>query len=121
MAEPEPKESPTIGGPAEFPAITLSSSDSPLTDMAAPSYVGALQDAELLMTYSAEIGVEVDGDTRAHILEARDHINSLSRDQTGKLLAALTKLAGQLRPVTAQSLRAAKVEGSRTIYSVLSA
>jgi hypothetical protein len=119
MAEPEPKESPTIGGPAEFPPIALSSSDSPLTDLAAPSYVGALQDAELLMTYSAEIGVEVDGDTRAHILEARDHINSLSRDQTGKLLAALTKLAGQLRPVTVQSLRAAKVEGSRTIYRYL--
>jgi hypothetical protein len=82
-----------------------------------PSYFeGALDDAERLLKYAAEIGVDIDDDTRSAILHAR----TLSRSQwdepgTAKLLTALTKLAARLKPVTAESLKACSDAGQHTI------
>ncbi len=72
-----------------------------------PAYFDeALQDAERMLKYAAEIGIEIDGDTRSHVLRARAAGNAGWNEQTtANLLAALTKLAAQLRPVTAESLK----------------
>lgn len=82
------------------------------------AYFGeALNDAERLLKYAAEIGVDVDPDTRSAILQARtaytygrwdDHIGA-------SLLTALTQLAGRLNPVTAESLEAYQVKTRPTV------
>jgi hypothetical protein len=66
-----------------------------------------LEDAEHLLKYAAEIGIEVDAHTRDAVLEARA-LSSTGWDEVTAthLLAALTKLAARLKPVTAGSLRA---------------
>jgi len=73
----------------------------------APDYFAvALDDAERLLKYAAEIGIDVDDNTRNSILEARATVSSGWNAKTAaNLLAALTKLAAQLKPVTAESLR----------------
>ena len=72
-----------------------------------PAYFGeALQDAERLLKYAAEIGIDIDADTRDHVLQARAAGDvGWNEQMTAQLLAALTKLAAQLRPVTAESLK----------------
>ena len=77
-----------------------------------PAYVAeALEDAERLLRYAAEIGVEVEAGVRESILRARavgpggwDH------KTVGDLLAALTHLAARLKPVTAESLKTSRDE-----------
>jgi hypothetical protein len=83
-----------------------------------PSYLeGALEDAERLLKYSAEIGVDVDDDVRDHILQARTQ-SSVGWTETGaaNLLSALTKLAARLRPVTAESLKACGDEERHPVH-----
>jgi hypothetical protein len=72
----------------------------------APSYFAeALNDAERLLKYAAESGIEVDDNTRDNVLEARGVLESECDEKTvANLLAALTKLSAQLKPVTAESL-----------------
>jgi hypothetical protein len=66
-----------------------------------------LDDAELLLKYAAEVGVEVDAHTRDAVLEARASFNTGWDEVTAAhLLAALTQLAARLKPVTAESLKA---------------
>jgi hypothetical protein len=68
-----------------------------------------LQDAEHLLKYAAEIGVEVEAHTRDAILEARSGFNTGWDEHTAAhLLSALTKLAARLKPVTAESLKASR-------------
>lgn len=68
-----------------------------------------LEDAEHLLKYAAEIGIEIDGPTRDAILEARATFNAAWDETTAAhLLAALTRLASRLKPVTAESLKASK-------------
>jgi hypothetical protein len=69
-------------------------------------YGEALEDAERLLKYAAESGVAVDDATRDSILEARATGRDKWNEKTvANLLAALTKLAAELKPVTAESLR----------------
>ena len=75
-----------------------------------PYFDRTLQDAERLMEYAAEIGVDVGDDIRNDVAQARAHCSNPSEEQAAKLLAALTKLAAMLRPVTAESLRASGEE-----------
>jgi hypothetical protein len=77
-----------------------------------PAYFGeALENAERLLQYGSEMGILVDDDVRNHILEARTASNTQWDAETAaNLLAALGKLAAQLKPVTAESL---KVCGNR--------
>jgi hypothetical protein len=71
----------------------------------------ALQDAERLMKYAAEVGIDVDADTRSAILQGRAESGSQWTDAgAARLLAALTSLAARLKPVTAESLRACSNE-----------
>src|ERR1035441_310967 len=73
-----------------------------------PAYIGrALSDAEQLLGYAAESGIEVDAGTRDSILRARAAGNAGWDEKTvADLLEALTVLAAKLKPVTAESLRA---------------
>jgi hypothetical protein len=68
---------------------------------------GELDDAERLLGYAAEVGIEVEDNVRDAILSARVASGSgMSEEVAANLLAALTKLAARVRPVTAESLRA---------------
>jgi hypothetical protein len=72
------------------------------------AYIGkALSDAEQLLGYAAESGIEVDAGTRDSILRARATGSAEWDEKTvADLLEALTVLAAKLKPVSAESLRA---------------
>ncbi|HEY0466195.1 MAG TPA: hypothetical protein VGC79_18420 [Polyangiaceae bacterium] len=66
-----------------------------------------LADAEALLSYASEVGIDIPENTRNAILKARAAQGSpLSPEIAEDLLAALTSVALQVRPVTARSLRA---------------
>jgi len=73
-----------------------------------PAYIGkALNDAEQLLRYAAESGIEVDVGTRDSILRARvAGLAGWNEKTVADLLEALTVLAATLKPVTAESLKA---------------
>lgn len=83
----------------------------------APDYFDeALKDAERLLKYAAEIGIDVDRETRAAILHARAiPPEQWTEDTAAGLLAALTLLAARLRPVTARSLKAYHADTPGTV------
>ena len=70
-----------------------------------PNFDGAANDAMCLLIYAAEIGKKVDETTRTSVLRAK---GAASADDALKanLLTALTTLAADMHPVTAESLRA---------------
>jgi hypothetical protein len=72
-----------------------------------PDFPQAVDDALRLLVYAAETGRSVDETTRGSILRAKA-AGSAGWDDTiaANLLAALTKLADELKPVTAESLEA---------------
>lgn len=82
-----------------------------------PSYLeDALKDAERLLKYASEMGVEVDAGTRDHILEARATNGSgWTAETAANLLTALTQLAASLKPVTAQSLTACSKDTGHSV------
>ena len=84
-----------------------------------PAYFeDALEDAERLLKYAAEIGVDVDPETGDHILQARTASGSQWNEETASnLLTALTKLAASLKPVTAQSLKTCAHDTGHTVRS----
>jgi hypothetical protein len=80
----------------------------------------ALEDAERLLKYAAETGVEIDADTRSAVLQARIAFpTGWSEDIAAKLLLALTELAAKLSPVTAASLEACHSETRPTMRHYL--
>ncbi len=82
-----------------------------------PSYFGdALTDAERLLKYAAETGIDVDDTTRAAVLLARSTPpDNWTESIIDNLLEALTKLAALLKPVTAASLKAWNEDTSTTV------
>jgi hypothetical protein len=82
----------------------------------APSlYVDALEDAERLLKYAAEVGIEIDPQVRKNVLEARAvEVTEWTQITVANLLDSLTKLAARVKPVTAESLRAASNRDSRS-------
>jgi hypothetical protein len=72
-----------------------------------PDFPQAVDDALRLLVYAAETGRSVDDTTRGSILRAKA-AGSAGWDDTiaANLLVALTKLADELKPVTAESLEA---------------
>ena len=72
-----------------------------------PAYLfDALIDAERLLKYTAETGINIDKDMRSFILQARAAgSKDWTRETADNLLAALTKLAAGVKPVTAGSLK----------------
>lgn len=66
----------------------------------------SLDDAELLLGYAAEMGMELDPKVPAAILRAHfARHQGIDEPTTANLLSALTQLAAKVRPVTAESLR----------------
>jgi hypothetical protein len=83
--------------------------DKPALDyLEAPAYFAeVLNDAERLLKYAAEVGIDVDDDIRGSVLHARAvSSGGWTEEIAAKLLTALTKLTTRLSPVTAESLRA---------------
>jgi hypothetical protein len=109
MALPELKRS--------FDAVEPLSAGGTASDQeTSPIYDEAVRDAERLMKYAAEIGIDVDDDTRNHVLQARASGTTRSDEETANLLKALTKLAARLRPVTAESLKECTGIERRTVH-----
>jgi hypothetical protein len=70
-------------------------------------FVQALEDAERLLKYAAEMGIDIDPDTRSSVLHARAvDPQNWTEQMSASLLLALTTLAAKLKPVTAESLKA---------------
>jgi hypothetical protein len=92
------------------------------TYSAPPLWFGeALVDAERLLKYSCESGVDVDPDVRDQILRARSSAGVWNEKTAASLLSALAKLAGRLKPVTALSLeaRVEDVQGAVRTYWIV--
>ncbi len=88
----------------------------------APNYFAeALKDAERLLKYAAENGLDLDTETRDHILQARSAHNGAgwTEETAANLLLALTVLATRLRPVTAESLSACTSDTQSTVRGYL--
>ena len=79
-----------------------------------------LNNAQLLLLYAAEAGIEIDDATHNSILEARAAGNEgLTEAIAANLLVAESKLAARLRPVTAESLKAHAGDAQHTVHSYL--
>ena len=96
------------GGQTDKQPDDTSGGGTKATHAAPRAYVQeALNDAERLLKYAAEIGVEVDSEIRDSVLRAADGSRlGWTEKMVADLLAALTKLAARLKPVTAESLEA---------------
>src|SRR6476619_6435887 len=82
------------------------------------SFRETLESAERLLAYAAETGVDVEDTTRNSILQARAAgSDEWNENIPANLLVALTKLSAQLKPVSAESLKASTVETRRTVRS----
>ncbi len=67
----------------------------------------ALDDAERLLKYAAEMGISIDVDIATAVLHARAvPVADWTEEMSAALLLALTKLAARVNPVTAESLKA---------------
>jgi hypothetical protein len=86
-----------------------------------PAYFAStIEDAERLMKYAAEIGLDVSDETRRIILHARAvYPDGWTEDVAANLLAAATTLAARLKPVSAESLKAFHDDPRVTIKSYL--
>jgi hypothetical protein len=86
---------------------TKTDSDNPEISRPLPDFPQAVDHAMRLLVYAAETGRPVDDATRASVLHAKTAA-ATGWDETiaGNLLAALTKLSDDLKPVTANSLEA---------------
>jgi hypothetical protein len=83
-------------------------------------FVEALKDAERLLKYAAEVGVDIDAPTRTAVLHARSVPPAQwDEEMSANLLLALTTLAAKLKPVTAESLMAYHSETRPTMHTYL--
>jgi hypothetical protein len=79
-------------------------------------FSGILNDAICLLEYAAEAGVVVEAELAQRIIEAGRRGDAAWADASaGSLLNDITKLGAQLRPVTAESLRASEKQAHKTI------
>jgi hypothetical protein len=97
-----------VAGPPHKPERDTIAKSVSATYPEPPAYFGeALEDAERLLKYAAELGIDVDDNICDHILQARTASSAGWNAKTAaNLLTALAKLAAQLKPVTAESLKA---------------
>jgi len=112
MSEPAPgivAGNPAFAGLPAFyvPGQTSAAGPGGFTYPEPPAYfTAALEDAELLLKYAAETGVDVDVAVRDSILEARAAMTTgWTEPIAADLLQGLTLLSAKLKPVTAESLR----------------
>jgi hypothetical protein len=79
----------------------------------------ALEDAQLLLAYAADAGVDIPVDVRGKVLAARRAADGAWTDQNAlELLESLTTLSAKLKPVSGESLRVCAVDkqASKTIF-----
>ncbi len=90
-------------------------------EIESPSYfLEALKDAERLLKYAAEMGIDVDAEVRFAVLHARAVFpDGWTEETAAKLLLALTVLAAKARPVSAASLKAYGSETAPTMHTYL--
>jgi len=101
-----------------LPVVLVHDAQSPSPVFAEPpAYLDdVLVDAERLLKYAAEVGIEIDQATRDHVLEARTASGAGWSEQTAaNLMAAMTTLAARVKPVTAASLKACCDETKPTV------
>jgi len=80
----------------------------------------ALRDAQRLLKYAAEAGVDIDPRVRRDVAQARASSGGAwSEESAVSLLTALTELAAELKPVTAESLKACHDESRHAVRSYL--
>ncbi|WP_027154903.1 hypothetical protein [Mesorhizobium sp. WSM2561] len=73
-------------------------------------------DANILLAYAAEAGIEVGNDVAQPIIAATQKGDDFwNGNEVGAFLSAITKLAAKLRPVTAGTLRACQEDASFAI------
>ena len=91
---------------AEEPVSDPARECGPATCAPAEYLAHELEDAERLLRYAAEAGIEVETNTRRSVFTMRMANDSRVHLQTmDNFLAAMTTLAAKLRPVTAESLK----------------
>jgi len=102
------------------PKTDSDTADSDPAWKALPDFPRAVDDALRLLVYAAETGRNVDDATRNSILHAKAATNA-GWDETvsAGLLAALTKLAADLNPVTAESLEASSGQLTKPTITIL--
>jgi hypothetical protein len=75
-----------------------------------------LKHAEHMLDYAVEAGIELDADVAQRIIAARRLGSAIWDDpEVGALIAAITKLAAKLHPVTAETLRACRDDAKGAI------
>jgi hypothetical protein len=114
--------------PADINQVNNSASSEPpapkqgsITFSNPPNYfTEALGDAERLLKYAAEMGIEIDEKTRDSVLDARAAVTTGWNETTAEnLLAALTTLAAKLRPVSSESLRSFNTQPTVRTYWIV--
>ena len=110
--EPDPR---TTSDPAGVSVREMSRKTGEAAYGEPPPYFGvALEDAERLLKYAAEAGLELDESIRNPILRARTaSATGWDEETAANLLAALAKLAARMKPVTAESLKSCSDKSSR--------
>jgi hypothetical protein len=117
MSQPEPKQIPRSPESATLPSkVANNTAESvPRPFEAASLFKDTLEDAERLLKYAAEAGIEVETDIRNGVLQARAAFNTGWNETTAaNLLASLTRLAVSLKPVTAESLKVSDLDAKKT-------
>jgi hypothetical protein len=99
------RELPEAHGAGSVVSLPSSEAKGPLF-RAADHFKPELEDAENLIKYAAEAGIDIGDEIRGKVLAARLAApHGWSEAQSSELLGALTKLAALLRPVSGLSLR----------------
>jgi hypothetical protein len=117
-ARPDDLRGPAPAGPTEHAPVAALLAAAPLPPDTSNALREQLGNSERLLLYATEAGIDVDAAVRDQILAAlaSSHGDQPIKDPAN-LLAASTKLAAAVRPVTAASLQACdnKIEVDRTV------
>jgi hypothetical protein len=111
-AASQPPQNPSGGNPVDnppHPAAPLPGAVSAASPVLSVKYLGdKLEEAELLLGYAAEVGIDIDDKVRDGVLKARVARDGggLTQPAAADLITALTKLAAKTTPVTVASLKA---------------
>jgi hypothetical protein len=110
MADPSLRAVPNNDETIQQPSVTIKppNKTSPRTSTCPLStdLNERIDDAERLLFYAAEAGIDIEATVRDAVLKAKTTNPDDWSDQTAtNLLSALTTLAGKLKPVTADSLK----------------
>jgi hypothetical protein len=116
-AASQTRDGKAVAGPPDKPTNDTLTKGATATYPDPPAYFGeALADAERLLKYAAELGIDIDDDLRDHILQARAASRvGWDEETAANMLKALAKLAARLKPVTAESLKAWSNETRPTV------